>query len=83
MSHTPTEPTAEGILAVQLKHQGWLMQLPGVVGIGTGQHQGKPCLLLLVTHATAALTEQLPSTLDGYEVRVQETGGPVVIQGTR
>lgn len=80
MSHTPTEPTEEEILVVQRKHQKWLMQLPGVVGVGTGQHQGKPCLVLLVTHATAA-PEQLPSTLDGYEVQVQETGGPVVIQG--
>lgn len=81
MPHTLIEPSPEEIFAVQFKHQSWLMQLPGVVGVGTGQHQGRPCLILLVTHATAALSEQLPSSLDGYELRVQETGGPVVIQG--
>lgn len=51
-----------------------LMALPEVVGTGLGECSGKPCIKVFVTKKSPQLIKQIPSTLEGYPVDVQETG---------
>ncbi len=62
------------IQAVLKEHTNRLMALPGVVGTGQGECSGKPCIKVFVAKKTRQLVEQIPSTLEGYPVEVQETG---------
>ncbi len=51
-----------------------LMSLPGVVGIGIGECSGQPCIKVFVVKKTPDLLKQIPSTIEGYTVAVQESG---------
>lgn len=62
------------IEAVLKEHTGRLMSLPGVVGTAQGLCAGKPCIKVYVEKKTPDLVKQIPSTLEGYEVTIQETG---------
>ena len=62
------------IQTVLKEHTDSLMALPGVVGTGLGECSGKPCIKVFVAKKTPNLLKQIPSTIDGYTVAVQETG---------
>ncbi len=62
------------IQTVLKEHTDKLMALPGVVGTGLGECSGKPCIKVFVVKKTPDLVKQIPSTLEGYTVAVQETG---------
>ena len=62
------------IQTVLKEHTDKLMALPGVVGTGLGECSGKPCIKVFVVKKTPDLLKQIPSTLEGYTVAVQETG---------
>jgi len=64
-------PPIDQVLQV---HTGTLMAVPGVIGTGEGEHQGTPCILVFVRRRTAELERAIPSSLDGYPVRLKETG---------
>ncbi|RMI06842.1 MAG: hypothetical protein D6681_08150 [Calditrichaeota bacterium] len=64
----------KSIEQVLQEHTDYLMRLPGVVGVGQGEHKGKPCIQIYVIHLSTELKHQLPRTLAGYPVRVQVTG---------
>ncbi|HYN08483.1 MAG TPA: hypothetical protein VES67_13955 [Vicinamibacterales bacterium] len=51
------------------------MSTPGVVGIGIGQRSGRPCIKVFVVEKTPALVARVPSTLEGYDVVIEATGG--------
>ncbi len=51
-----------------------LMSLPGVIGTAQGECAGKPCIKVFVAKKTSDLLKQIPSTIEGYKVEVQETG---------
>ena len=51
-----------------------LTSIPGVVGTALGECSGKPCIKVFVARRTQELLEQVPSTLEGYPIAVQETG---------
>lgn len=68
---TEPEKTIEAVLK---EHTAGLMALEGVVGTGQGQRDGKPCIHVYVLKKTPELLAQIPSTLEGYAVEVQETG---------
>jgi len=51
-----------------------LMRLPGVVGTGLSESSGQPCVRVLVDKMTPELLEQIPTSLEGYAVAVEETG---------
>ena len=55
-------------------NQESIMALPGVVGIGIGEHGGKPCIRVMVETATPAVRAGIPDQLGGYPVVVDETG---------
>ena len=60
--------------AVLQQHTDSLMSIPGVVGTAVGEWEGKPCISVFVVKKTPRLLRQLPSALEGYPVRVHETG---------
>ena len=62
------------VQAVLKDHTDSLMSLPGVVGTGQGLCEGKPCIKVFVAKITPQLLRQIPSSLEGYTVAVQETG---------
>ncbi len=51
-----------------------LLSLPGVVGVGIGEHGGEPCIRVMVETATPAVRAGIPDQLGGYPVIVDETG---------
>jgi len=65
------EKTIEAVLK---EHTDSLMSLAGVVGTAQGLCAGKPCIKVYVVKKTPDLMKQIPSTLEGYEVTIQETG---------
>ena len=62
------------IQTVLKEHTDSLMALPGVLGTGLGECSGKPCIKVFVVKKTPDLIKQIPSTLEGHPVEVQETG---------
>lgn len=51
------------------------MSINGVVGTALGECKGKPCIKVLVDKKTSELIEKIPSTIEGYPVVIEETGG--------
>ena len=62
------------ISTVLASHTDSLMAIPGVVGVGEGEKDGRPTVYVMVERRTAELDAALPDSLDGYEVVVKETG---------
>ena len=64
------------INAVLRAHQDELMAIPGVVGVYVGlMDDGKtPCLKVMVSEKTRELEQQIPKSLEGYPVVIEETG---------
>ena len=56
------------------KHQDRLMVIPGVVGIGEGESEGRPVILIMVRELSPDLRRQLPQQIDGFEVKVDVVG---------
>ena len=68
-------PDPERSIAEVLKdHTDCLLSLPGVVGTGIGECDGKPCIKVLVDKNTEELARRIPKTLGGFPVVTIETG---------
>jgi hypothetical protein len=68
-------PRQERSIAEVLKDRtDWLLSLPGVVGTGIGECDGKPCIKVLVDRKTEELARTIPKTLGGFPVVTVETG---------
>lgn len=51
------------------------MAIAGVVGIGLGELDDQtPCILIMVVEETEALSQMLPSEIEGHPVRLLESG---------
>jgi hypothetical protein len=59
---------------VQEEHQKRLLAIPGVLGIGQGISQGKPCFRIYVDKLTPDLSAKIPTVIEGYPVVVLQTG---------
>lgn len=77
----PASPPAAGddvspvtISEALARHTDSLLSVPGVVGVGEGQLDGKPAIQILVVELTAALRSRLPTVLDGHPVQLVGTG---------
>jgi hypothetical protein len=57
------------------EHTPGLMSMPGVEGTAQGVCEGKPCIKVFVHKLTPELEGQIPKSLEGYSVRLEETGG--------
>ena len=76
--HEPGGETAVAqrpIEAVLADHTPRLMALAGVAGTYQGAlDDGSPCIAIMVVALTPALRDSLPKMLEGWPVRVEETG---------
>jgi len=62
------------ITDVLARHTEDLMSIPGVVGTGQGVQDDKPCIIVFVEEKTDSLAQEIPSTLEGWPVRVDVVG---------
>ena len=68
---TPLRPITEVLAA----HTPELMKIPGVVGTAESRlPDGRACVLVLVVELTPEIERRLPRALEGYPVKIQETG---------
>lgn len=51
-----------------------LMDLDGVVGVGEGIQDGRPCVVVFVNPPGTALAAKLPRDIQGVPVVVEESG---------
>ena len=65
------KPTIEQVLQA---HSGEWMSLAGVVGMGIGDFEGRPCIKVFLAAQTPGLAEKFPSALEGYRVVLEVTG---------
>lgn len=72
------DPAAvDAVTRVKERHEGRLLAIPGVVGVGvglSGRVTGQPVIEVYIKEATSALQQALPSSLDGVEIKIVETG---------
>ena len=69
-----TQVPKKPIEQVLKEYTDYLMSLLGVVGTGQGLCSGKPCIKVFVSRKTEQLEQEIPKTLEGYPVVIQETG---------
>jgi hypothetical protein len=50
-------------------HRGELLSLPGVAGVGEGEQDGDPCIVVFVERQV-----ELPAELGGYPVSARQSG---------
>lgn len=55
-------------------HHDQLMAVPGVTGLGIGDQNGKPAIVIMVRQLTPDQKARLPQSLEGYPVVVEESG---------
>ena len=56
------------------EHTKELMSVKGVEGTAIGTCRGKPCIKVYVIRKTNELSEKIPTILEGYDVKIEETG---------
>ena len=68
--------TRKDINAVLKDHDKELLAIPGVVGVYVGllPDDKTPCLKVMVVKETEDLTRKIPKTIEGYPVRIEESG---------
>ncbi len=59
---------------VKRKNEGWLMGLPGVVGVGLGSKSGMRVIQVYVKELTKEVRAKIPDLIDGHPVEVVRTG---------
>ena len=62
------------ISVVLKKNVDKLMAVPGVVGVAEGECEGKPCIKVFVVERNCELLSQIPSNIEGYPLKVEESG---------
>ena len=67
--------TRRDINSVKEEHAPELMTIRGVVGVYVGQTEdGGACIFVMVEALTPDIKGQIPAVLDGYAVKIEETG---------
>jgi len=54
--------------------KGNLLAIPSVVGVAIGESNGKACIRVFVSQKDTTLLRQIPHSIEGYKVIVDETG---------
>ena len=62
------------IRGVLKRHTDELMAVPGVVGVAEGECLGKPCIKVFVMNKTRELIRQIPKTIEGFLLQIEESG---------
>jgi len=56
------------------KYTDNLMSISGVVGTGQGLCDGKSCINVFIVKKNPELENKIPKKLEGYSVKIKETG---------
>jgi hypothetical protein len=64
----------ESIEAVLERHARRIVSLPGVVGVGAGEADGRPCITVYVAEKTTGVVDPIPAELEGWRVVVRKSG---------
>lgn len=56
------------------RHQDQLMATPGVTGVGIGEKDGKPAIIVMVREVTRDLKLRLPQVIEGHPVVIEQSG---------
>jgi hypothetical protein len=62
------------IREVKARHEGRLLGVDSVQGVGIGEERGRPVITVYVAGPTEALRRAIPPELEGYPVRVVVSG---------
>jgi hypothetical protein len=73
------ESPSDGIVGVKERHEAWLLRLPGVVGVGIGNCDARPCLKIYMKQRTPESERRIPRQLDGFKTDI-EVSGPIQTQ---
>ncbi|HET6463139.1 MAG TPA: hypothetical protein VFH33_04995 [Candidatus Krumholzibacteria bacterium] len=74
-----TSMRAPLITDVLARHTPDLMKIPGVVGTAQGEQDGRPAIIVYVKEETDSLVMAVPSSLEGFPVKLQSSG-PIGLQ---
>lgn len=66
-----SDKTIEQVLA---EHTGAWMDTPGIVGTAIGLHKEKPCILILTSVSADQISPEIPGSVEGYPVIIENTG---------
>src|SRR5438445_1381509 len=72
-----SQAAVDAVKRVKERHEGMLLAIPGVVGVGVGLSDtviGQAAIEIYVIQATESLKQVLPKSVDGVEVKAIETG---------
>ncbi len=69
-----TSMSAPLIADVLARHTPDLMKIPGVVGTAQGEQDGRPAIIVYVKEETDSLVMAIPSSLEGFPVKLQASG---------
>jgi len=64
----------KAIELVMEEHAKSLMSIHGVIGIAVGKSHGKQCIRVFVVQKNNELLQQIPSSLGGYPLIVEQRG---------
>jgi hypothetical protein len=56
------------------RHQERLMAVSGVTGVGIGDKNGKPAIVIMVKQLTPDLKGALPQVIEGHPVVIEQSG---------
>jgi len=59
---------------VKRKNEGWLMALPGVVGVGIGKKAGTRVIQVYVKEFSNVIRDKVPAMIDGHPTDVLKVG---------
>ena len=60
-------------LDVKRRHEGELLRIPGVLGVGIGTKGNRDCIVIWIDPTVQRDCSAFPRFLDGFEVEVVET----------
>jgi len=66
---------------VQEEHTDGWMAIHGVEGTAIGLFEGKPCIKIFTSSKSQQLRANIPSTIEGYPVVIEETGTFQALEG--
>jgi hypothetical protein len=64
----------EEILEVKNRHEDELMAINGVVGVGIGECNGLPCIVVYLEDDSEELKSRIPEWVEGFPVTTEVTG---------
>lgn len=59
---------------VKARHEGRLLLIEGVEGVGIGEESQQPFLRVYVAKKTKSLQKKIPTRIEGYPVRIEGSG---------